>query len=294
MGTAGVPATAVAKYAGRVGVLTVDLTTFGIVMTADSQPVEALDGATRVIPQPRKELTRNSILMRKAGGFSGLIGFVGTEAIGGKATRDWLAAFGRRHEHEPLADYANALGAELTDEWTRLGLVSVLEILISGVEDGDVRFWFVRNSQGLHSRDWTYMAPKEAFDVVDDLDGRYMPKDLRPGQTKEDLLKERVYSFRQGVLLPAALVFDAFSEILNMLYQHGIEGFEPVASLTDLGYFARQRLEFVKRLYSEKHGIYRKPRAPLDGDVHAYGVGRDGVVWKYPKIRKQAKAVMAI
>jgi len=266
------------------GVLTVDLTALGVVMSADSQPIEALDGKTRVLGQPGQRHTRNPILTRNAGGFAGFIGYVGTETIGGKATRDWLDAVGVRHPSEALSDYARALGRELTDAWQRHGLASVLEILISGVENGDVRFWFVRNSQGLYD-DGTYRAPKAAFDVVNDLDVNYVPRDLRPGETKEELLRERMYSFRQGALLPAAAIFDVFKDILGMLYAHGIDGFTPIASLDDLSYFARQRLEFVKRLYSEKHGIYRKSSAPLAGKVHVVGVGRDGVIRKYSKIR---------
>jgi hypothetical protein len=100
--------------------------------------------------------------------------------------------------------------------------------LISGVEDGEVRFWFVRNSQGLHDDDWTYRSPRERFCVVDDLDGRYVPTDLQPGETKEDLLQRRTYSFRQGALLPAAQVFDAFGTILSAIYARRVEGFEPI------------------------------------------------------------------
>ncbi len=253
-------------------------------MSADSQPIEALDGETHVLGQPGQRHTRNPILTREAGGFAGFTGYVGTETVGGKATRDWLDAFGAKNPTASLADYAHALGRELTDEWQRHGLASVLEILISGVEDGDVRFWYVRNSQGLYD-DGTYRAPKTTFDAVNDLDVNYVPRDLGPGQTKEDLLRERMYSFRQGALLPAAAIFDVFRDILGMLYAHGIDGFTPIASVDDLAYFARQRMEFVKRLYSQKHGIYRESAAPLGGKVHVVGVGRDGVIRKYSKIR---------
>jgi hypothetical protein len=76
---------------------------------------------------------------------------------------------------------------------------------------------------------------------------------------------------------------------MEMLCIHDIEGFEPVASLDDLGYLARQRMEFLKRLYSKKHGIYTKPPAPVAGEVHVFGVDRNGVT--YPKIRSQAKEI---
>jgi len=278
------------RYRAAMGILAVDVSRYGVVMSADSQPVEALDGETRVLAH-HGDLTRCPIVIRRDGGFVGFTGYVGTETIDGKVMSDWLTAFGLKHTGASLAAYASALGQELTEEWKRLGLVSVLEILISGIENGDVRFWFVRNSQGLYDHDWTYMPPKQEFDVVDDLDGRYMPKDLKPGQTKEELLRERMYSFRQGMLLPAAPVFDAFSQILTMLYVHGVDGFEPVASLDDLAYFARQRMEFLKRLSSKKHGIYTKSPAPLGGEIHVLGVARDSVVKTYPKIRSQATVV---
>jgi hypothetical protein len=92
-------------------------------------------------------------------------------------------------------------------------------------------------------------------------------------------------------LLPAAPVFDAFSQILAMLYTHGVDGFEPVSSLDDLAYFARQRMEFLKRLSSKKHGIYTTAPAPLGGEVHVVGVDLNGVMKTYPKIRAQAKAI---
>lgn len=269
----------------HMGLLAVDVSRFGVVMSADSQPIEILEHETRVLAQAGKRHTRNPILIRHAVGFAGFTGFVGTESIDTMATDEWLRKFAKSHAEDGLRAYANALGDELTREWQRLSLSSVLEILISGVEDGEVRFWFVRNSQGLHEPDWTYEAPSTEFCVMDDLDGRYVPRDIKPGQTKEQLLRSRMYSFRQGALLPAAQVFDAFGAILGTIYSHQVEGFEPIGSLDDLGYFARQRLEFLKRLYSEKHGIYKKSPAPLGGDVHVFGVALDGEIRKYSKNR---------
>jgi hypothetical protein len=259
-------------------------------MSADSQPVELLDHETRALPHAGQR-TRNPILDRRAGGFTGLTGFVGTETIGDTPTRDWLTTFGTSHADESLSEYARALGDELTQEWRHLALPSILEVLISGVEDGEVRFWFVRNSQDLHDDDWTYKPPRTEFLTVDDLDGNIVPRDLEPGQTKEDLLSTRIYSFRQGALFPAARVFDAFATILSTLYLHPVDGFEPLASLDDLAYFARQRMEFLKRLYSDEHGIYKKSPAPLGGAVHVFGVTLNGEIWKYPKIRSQARTL---
>jgi hypothetical protein len=275
----------------RIGLLAVDVSRFGVVMSADSQPIELLDHETRVLASTGRQLRRCPILIREGGGFVGFTGFVGTEAIGSSTTRDWLADFGEQHPNLGLAGYAEALGDALSDAWRELGLVSILEILVSGVENGEVRFWFVRNSNGLHDGNWTYRPPQPRFVAVDDLDGNYMPHDLQPGQSKEDLLRSRIYSFRQGVLLPAAQVFEAFGTILQTIYAQPVEGFKPVDSLDDLAYFARQRIEFLKRLYSGKHGIYRRSPAPLGGQVHVLGVSSTGEVRQFPKIRKQAKTL---
>jgi hypothetical protein len=68
---------------------------------------------------------------------------------------------------------------------------------------------------------------------------------------------------------PTGTVTLLFSDI------DGADGFEPVSSLDDLAYFARQRMEFLKRLSSKKHGIYTKAPAPLGGEVHVVGVDRN-------------------
>ncbi len=125
-----------------------DLTAFGVVMTADSQPVEALDGQTRILGHAGRWHTRNPILVRDAGGFTGFVGYVGTEEIGRTGTRDWLGSFGARHPTQTLAEYGTALGHELTDEWQRHGLVSVLEILISGVETATCVFGLYGTAKG--------------------------------------------------------------------------------------------------------------------------------------------------
>jgi len=257
------------------GVLTVDLTGFGVVMSADSDPIQALDGTTRILVDPKRNHTRNPILKREAGGFAGYVGYVGTEEIEGRTTRDWLETFGRRHATETLAEYAAALGGDLTDVWQRTGLTSVLEILIAGYDNGDVCFWFVRNSNGLNDGDGTYRAPKAVFDAANDLDDNIV---RQSGEAKEDYLRTHLLSFRQGALYPASRIFDLFRDILGELFAAQIPGFAPVASVDDLRPFARQRLEFIKRLYDMKHGIYRAPVAPIGGKVHVVGVAPDTVL----------------
>jgi hypothetical protein len=56
-----------------------------------------------------------------------------------------------------------------------------------------------------------------------------------------------------------------------------------MSSLDDFGYFARQRMEFLKRLYSQEHGIYKKSPAPLGGVVHVFGVTLEGEIRQYFK-----------
>jgi hypothetical protein len=272
------------------GLLALDIAAHGVVMSADSQPVEILGGETRIL-DPDGSRTRNPIVIRQGGGFSGLVGSVGTERVGNVTTRDWLSAFSTSHPEETLAEFASALASGLTEAWQSHGLRSILEILIGGVEDHEVRFWYVRNSDGLNEGDWTYKPSRADFHAVDDLDTNYVPHDRQPGQTKEELLQTRMYSFRQGVLLPAAPVFNAFAAIMGAIYSHGIDGFESIASLDDLAYFARQRIEFLKRLYKTSHGIYKSASAPLGGEVHVFGVARDGEIRKYPKLRAQAKTI---
>lgn len=283
----------VSEYLLAMGLLALDVSAYGVVMSADSQGVELLAGRNLVLTS-RAQRMRNPLVISRGGGFTGLIGYVGTEEIGGRTTRDWLETFVREHPDKPLPALANGLARGLTEEWTRLGLASVLEIFISGVENGDVRFWYVRNSSGLYDHDWTVKEPSAEFRAVDDLDGNYVPRDRQGGQTKEELLKTRMYSFRMGVLLPAAPVFDAFAEIIGTIYARGIEGFEQVASLDDLAYFARQRMEFLKRLYSADHGVHKTSAAPapIGGIVHVLGVSRDGEVRQYPKKREQAKTIL--
>jgi hypothetical protein len=90
------------------------------------------------------------------------------------------------------------------------------------------------------------------------------------------------------VIVPASPVFDAFGELLRTLVAGGVAGFDPIESLDDVGHFARVRMEFLKRLCSTKHGIYRENTpTPIDGEVHVYGVGRDGRVCQYSKHRSQ-------
>jgi hypothetical protein len=276
-------------YAWIVGLLAVDVTTHGVVMSADSQPVEIRDGVNH-IDMSAAHRTRNPIIVRVGGGFVGLVGYAGTEHVDGMDTARWLRRFDREWPDDDLGTFCHRLAQSLTEVWRRDGMRSVLEILVTGETGGELQFWFVRNSQGLRP-DGRHEAPAEVFDAQDDLDA-YLRADGRPGEGKDALLARRTYSFRQGVLLPASPVFDGFSNLMEVLISGGVPGFEPLASLDDVGQFARVRMEFLKRLCGSGYGIYREGTpTPISGNVHVFGVGRDGGVSEYVKQRSQVKTV---
>lgn len=273
------------------GLLAVDVSAHGVVMSADSQLVEIRGGENRV-PATTGRQTRNPIILRAGGGFVGVVGFAGTEVLEGVATRDWLEAFSDARADDDVHAFCDGLANALTDLWQRHGLESVLEILVAGEVSGDVQFWYVRNSDGLIDANWKHRRPLQEFVSMKDLDVNYVPKHAAPGESKDDLLARVMFSFRQGVLLPAAPVFDAYAQLLEAIYAGRVEGFAPLASLDDVGHYARVRMEFLKRLCTAKYGIYDEHvPTPIGGDVHVFGVGRDGAVRAYRKDQKQVKTV---
>jgi hypothetical protein len=151
-------------------------------------------------------------------------------------------------------------------------------------------FRYVCNLAGVNP-DGTYKQPGPTFLNVNDLDDNYVPRDLAPGQSKEDLLRTRIYFFRNGVLLPTAQIFDAFSAITQATQSQRIRGFQPIRSLDDLAFVARQRMEFAKRLFSQDHGIYKAASSGISGAVHVYGVTRRGDVRQYRKLRQQIRSL---
>ena len=80
----------------------------------------------------------------------------------------------------------------------------------------------------------------------------------------------RWYSFRQGVLLPASPVFDGFAQLMGLLYGSGVPGFSPLASLDDVGHYARVRMEFLKRLCTSKYGIMGRRSTRLSLVTYTY------------------------
>jgi hypothetical protein len=272
-----------------VGLLAVDVTAYGVVMSADSQRVEIHGGNNRALQQRGRE-KRDPIVIRMGGGFVGLVGFAGTEAIESIDTAEWLRRFSSACPQDDVDAFCTRLGARLTEVWRDEKLPTVLEILVSGEVAGDVQFWYVRNSADL-GLDGTHNPPADRFVVENDLDRNYIPRDALPGESKAGVLSRMTYSFRQGVLLPASPVFNGFGILMGTLYAHQVPGFA-LASLDDVGHYARVRMELLKRLCSSKYGIYA-PNMPsmVGGDVHVYGVDRDGAIRKYVKGRHDVKTL---
>lgn len=259
-------------------------------MSADSQRVEILEGEDRV-DTSAEDRTRDPIIVRVGGGFVGLVGFVGTEQVEGVDTAAWLRRFEQGSPRDDVGEFCHRLAEALSQVWQREGLRSVLEVLVPGEVSGDLQFWFVRNSQGFEPTDGRFYAPADLFVTQDEL-ANYTRDARESGLTKDQVLERVTYSIRQGVLLPASPVFDGFSQLMQTIWTGNVEGFTPLASLNDVAYFVRVRMEFLKRLCSSKHGIYDEGTpSPIDGDVHVYGVGRDGRICRYPKIRNQVETI---
>jgi hypothetical protein len=83
------------------GLVAVDVSAYGVVMSADSQPVEILSGENRVLAKGSR--TRNPIVPRMGGGAVTLVGFAGTENVEGLPTAEWLRKFnaGREADGQP-------------------------------------------------------------------------------------------------------------------------------------------------------------------------------------------------
>jgi hypothetical protein len=260
-------------------------------MSADSHHVEITGGNVRVVPM-KGVRSRNPIVQRSAGGFVGLIGSVGTESIEGIPTARWIERFSAQHPHDGVGAFCNRLASTLTSIWALTGAPAVLEILLAGEIRGDLQFWYVRNSDGLDNA-WTHKAPARKFTAENDLDANYVPSDRRPGESKDALLDRVLYSFRQGVLVPAAPVFDAFAGLMHGIYASRTPGFAPMNELDDLGHYARVRMEFLKRLCTDKYGIYSPGvPSPIGGDVHVLGVSPKGEIKRFAKGRQEVRVLV--
>jgi hypothetical protein len=139
-----------------------------------------------------------------------------------------------------------------------------------------------------------YTGITRTFRAVNDLDENYMPDYAAEGLSKAETLDRITFNFRNGALMPASILFDAFNALVLRVVQLGVPGFAPVSregyDLLQYAYVARQRMEFVKRLFSPTHGIYSQSAIPLiDETVNVYALAPDGEFTVNPKIVQQAK-----
>lgn len=263
------------------GLLTVDVTALGVVMSSDSQPIEIVSGNIRVLDFGG-ERRRDKMIERHGGGFDGLIGYVGTEQVGTKTTRAFIDRVSHGAPDLPLAEFAEHLARELSAAWIAHELTTGLWVFLAGAEDGELRFWFAVNC------DFTgglYTNVRCAFTVVNDLDEHAVPRVMREGgfNSKAEVLANRTLLFRNGALLPAATIFDDFTALIERVYVGGYDGFDRILTLDDYAYLVRMRQEFIKRMFDNSKGIYRNDNPPIGGVIFVRAVSPDGAVSKYEK-----------
>jgi hypothetical protein len=264
-----------------VGLLTVDVTALGIVMTSDSRPIEIGSGDIRVPPFVGEQ-RRNKILERHGGGFDGLIGYVGTEQIGGRSTRAFIEQVSTACPDLGLGEFVRQLAYELSRSWIECKLSTGLWVFIAGAESGELRFWFLRN---LDFDGGLYVNLRSAFTAVDDLDEHAVPRVMRENNltSKDEVLSRIALFFRNGALIPAASILDDFDALIRRLYAGGYAGFDPISSLDEYARLVRMRQEFVKRMFDSSKGIYRAGRSPIGGVIYIRSVSPQGAIFEHGK-----------
>jgi hypothetical protein len=190
-----------------------------------------------------------------------------------------------------VADFCQTLGAALSDAWDEHALDSCLWVFVAGYEDGEPQFWYVVNAT--RQNEIAYSGISRRFRVVNDLDDNYLAEYRDRGLSKTQVLEQISFHFRNGAVFPGAFIFDAFSQTIEMMVSvdPAAFGLHPF-TLVRYAYIARQRMEFLKRLYSPTHGICSPTAVPLiDGTVYVYTLAPDGTFTKNPKIRSQSRTV---
>jgi len=252
-------------------------------MTSDTQPLELLNGSIRVIT-PNAENKTKRIVERHGGGFDGLVGYVGAERIGTATVRSFLE---RTIEDTPglaLDPFCRRLAADLEAAWIAEDLQTCLWGFIAGVETSEVRFWFVVNGELAPSG--YYVNVGQTFRVVNDLDMDKVPTAAQKlgVATKAEVLARTTFFFRNGAIVPAANVLDAFEPLVQTLYFGRYPGFPPIDSIDSYAAIVRVRQEFVKRLFEKTKGVWRgEEPGPVGGDIHVYSVDLNGTVTPHHK-----------
>ena len=273
------------------GLLTLDVTRAGIVMSADSQDVLLTEGACQAVGEGT-HLEKNKIIRVSAEHFRVLVGYVGTEKIGPTATRAWLERFIQAHsDAAALATFCVELGRAPSQAWEEEQLDSCLWVFIAGYERSEPYFWYVVNATG-HDEFGLYTGVSRTFRVVNDLDDTYLPEYTKHGLTKTQVLDERSFQFYNGAIFPGSFIFRGFDQMIQEITRIRPPGFPSAFTLERYAFVVRQRMEFLKRLYSPKHGIYSPDAMPLvEGKVYVYALAPDGKFTEAPKQLTQRKHI---
>lgn len=115
-----------------------------------------------------------------------------------------------------------------------------------------------------------YVNVSTGFRLVDDLDRVVIPRAMEEtgASTKEEAMRGRLFFFRNGALLPAAMLFDSFTRLMEDVYRGGFENFDRVSSLDHYGALVRMRQEFIKRMFEPSKGLYSGGRPPIGGKIY--------------------------
>jgi hypothetical protein len=266
-----------------VGLLTLDVTALGVVMTSDVQPVELLDGGLRVLPLSNETKVKK-IMDRHGGGFHGLVGYVGTERIGNATVRSVLENTIQKTSDLPLQQFCTRLAEDLSAAWREHSLSTCLWVFVAGVEESEPRFWFVVNGELAPAG--FYVNISDHFKVVNDLDMYAVPRAAAElgVATKDEVLARTTFFFRNGAIVPSAQVLDAFEPVVRTLYLGRFPGFPPIDTIDAYAAIVRVRQEFVKRLFDKPKGVWRgEGPGHVGGDIHVYSVDLTGAVRSHHK-----------
>lgn len=258
------------------GLLTVDVTSLGIVMTSDSQKVDLYVDHYRVHTSGTKN--ESPIVRVRINGFSGWAGSVGTVVIGGKSARDWLKDAVGSRSAMTLAELCESLAAALTGCWASPAETH-LSVFIAGYEGIEPRFWFISNGDIPHP---AMAAVPSDFVAVNDLDEHWLPEHAALGEASSAAIARVQPLFRRGVLA-AANLFDTFAKAVGDTIAAGHEEIPAIDSLERYAAFTKFRFEFAKRMYDPKYGIGTHPHPPIAGTIHVVSVDPSGTARDHDK-----------
>lgn len=275
------PATAGQAHLGHVGLLTVDVTALGIVMTSDSRPIEIGSGDIRVPPFVGEQ-RRNKILERHGGGFDGLIGYAGTEQIGGRSTRAFIEQVSTACPDLGLGDSSISWRTSYRGHGSSAnsrrasGSLSRERKVVSSASGS------CATSTSTAACTSIFGAPSPPWTTSTSMPSRGSCEKTTL-TSKDEVLSRIALFFRNGALIPAASILDDFDALIRRLYAGGYAGFDPISSLDEYARLVRMRQEFVKRMFDSSKGIYRAGRSPIGGVIYIRSVSPQGAIFEHGK-----------